>query len=156
MREAFERTLRARRAGEDGREVADDWLFETAKRFHRAGEGASHSGLKPAGLIEDPVAPKVKRAIETGDPEKTIAFILRAVEDALRHRFRQVMETRAYDPADVAAGRRFIASFLGWVVYSHHLYTNVKDGDGHGEPRGKKIAGDSRSSPEHRVQHSNP
>jgi hypothetical protein len=42
------------------------------------------------------------------------------------------MEKENYDVDDVAAGREFITAFIGWVVYSHHLYMNVKGGDGHG------------------------
>ena len=50
LRDAFERTLKARKAGKDARDVADDWFFETAVRLHRAREGAPYTGLKPAVL----------------------------------------------------------------------------------------------------------
>jgi hypothetical protein len=75
---------------------------------------------------------------ETGDPKETIGFILKTVEDDLNHRFRHIMEKKKYDVDDVAAGREFIEAFIGWVVYSHHLYMSVKDAGGHGEPHGKK------------------
>ena len=39
------RTLRARKAGRDARDVADDWFFETTIRLHRAGEGAPYTGV---------------------------------------------------------------------------------------------------------------
>ncbi len=48
------------------------------------------------------------------------------------------MEKKKYDVDDVAAGREFIEAFIGWVVYSHHLYMNVKGGGGHGEEHGEK------------------
>ncbi|MGV8087461.1 MAG: DUF6448 family protein [Methanomicrobiales archaeon] len=128
----FEKTLRARKAGKDAQEVADDWFFETAIRLHRAGEGAPYTGMKPAGLSEGPVVPKAERAIETGDPKETIDFILKAVEDDLIHRFHHVMEKKKYDINDVVAGREFIEGFIGWVVYSHHLYMHVKGGGHHG------------------------
>jgi len=126
------------KAGKDAQDVADDWFFETAIRLHRAGEGAPYTGLKPAGLSEGPVVPKAEKAIETGDPKETIGFILKTVEDDLTHRFHHVMEKKKYDVDDVAAGREFIEAFIGWVVYSHHLYMNVKGGGGHGEEHGKK------------------
>lgn len=138
LKDVFARTLRARKAGRDAQDVADDWFFETAIRLHRAGEGAPYTGMKPAGLSEGPIVPKAERAIETGNPEETIEFIIRTVEEDLTHRFHQVMEKKKYDADDVAAGREFIEAFIGWVVYSHHLYVNVAGGNSHGEHPAKK------------------
>lgn len=129
----FEKTLRARKAGKDAQDVADDWFFETAIRLHRVGEGAPYTGMKPAGLSEGPIVPRAEKAIETGDPKETIDFILKTVEEDLKHRFYNVMAKKKYDVNDVAAGREFIRAFIGWVVYTHHLYMNVKGGKGHGE-----------------------
>jgi len=129
----FEKTLRARKAGKDAKDVADDWFFENTIRLHRAGEGAAYTGMKPAGLSEGPVVPKAEKAIETGDPKETIGFILRTVEDDLTHRFHHVMEKKKYDVNDVIAGREFVAAFIGWVVYAHHLYMSVTSASGHGE-----------------------
>lgn len=50
LRKAFEKTLLARKLGKEAKELADYWFFETAVRLHREGEGASYTGLKPAGL----------------------------------------------------------------------------------------------------------
>jgi hypothetical protein len=131
LQRVFEKTLRARRAGRDAQEVADDWFFETAIRLHRAGEGAPYTGMKPAGLSEGPVVPRAEKAIGTGDPKETIDFILKTVEDDLRDRFHHLMEKKEYDINDVAAGREFIEGYIGWVVYSHHLYMYVKSGGHH-------------------------
>jgi hypothetical protein len=128
----FDRVLRARKAGKEAQEVADDWFFETAIRLHRAGEGAPYTGMKPAGLSEGPVVPRAEKAIETGDPKPTIEFILKTVEDDLHDRFRHVMEKKHFDIDDVAAGREYVESFIGWVVHSHHLYMYVKGGGHHG------------------------
>ena len=49
LRTIFEKTLRARKAGKDAKDVADDWFFENTIRLHRAGEGAPYTGMKPAG-----------------------------------------------------------------------------------------------------------
>ena len=77
IRGIFERTLRARKAGAEAQEVADDWFFENAIRLHRAGEGAAYTGMKPAGLSEGLVLPRAEQAIETGDPGETIGFFSR-------------------------------------------------------------------------------
>jgi len=69
LRTIFEKTLRARKAGKDAKDVADDWFFENTIRLHRAGEGAPYTGMKPAGLSEGPVVLRTEKAIETGDPK---------------------------------------------------------------------------------------
>ena len=48
------------------------------------------------------------------------------------------MEKKKYNVDDVATGREFIEAFIGWVVYSHHLYMNVKGAGVHGEQHGEK------------------
>jgi len=136
LKSAFEQTVSVRRHGGSARELAEDWFFETAIRLHRAGEGAPYTGLKPAGLDEGPVVPKAEKAIGTGDPGETIGFIVKAVEDDLKARFHRVMEKKTYNVNDVGAGREFIAAYIGWVVYSHHLYMNITGGGGHGESQG--------------------
>ena len=134
---AFQRALMVRKTGKPAQELADDWFFETAIRLHRAGEGAPYTGMKPSGLSEGPVVPKAERAIQTGDPRETIDFMKKTIEEDLTHRFHHVMEKKKYDVDEVAAGREFIGAFIGWVVYSHHLYMYVTGGGGHGEEHGK-------------------
>lgn len=137
----FAKTQKARKAGKDAKEVADDWFFENAIRLHRAGEGAAYTGMKPAGLSEGPVVPLAEKAIGNGNSSETIAFLLMTVEDDLNNRFRHVMEKKTYDVDDVAAGREFIEAFIGWVVYSHHLYMYVREAAGHENPHGEKKCG---------------
>lgn len=131
LRTIFSKAMRARKAGDDARAVADDWFMENAIRLHRAGEGEPYTGMKPAGLPEGPVVPRAEKAIGTGDAQETIDFLLGIVEEELNRRFRTVMGKKGYAPGDIEAGREFVGAFIGWVVYSHHLYEYVKGRDGH-------------------------
>jgi hypothetical protein len=136
VRAAFDRVIRARKAGKEAREVADDWFFETVVRLHRAGEGAPYTGIGPAGLDEGPVVPRAEKAIAKGNPEEVISFILHVVEEDLQQRFKLVMERARYDVDDIAAGRAYIEAYIGFVVHAHHLYAGIAGGGGHGEGRG--------------------
>ena len=62
-----------------------------------------------------------------------ISLLKEAVEEELRHRFHQAMEQKNYPADDVAAGREFVQAMLGFVLYSHNLYTYIKGGGAHGE-----------------------
>mgnify|MGYP005619437809 CR=1 FL=1 len=101
--------------------------------MHRAGEGAPFTGLKPAGLDWGPVVPRAEKAIEKEDAKEVIDFLSHAIEEELHKRFTHAMVRRKYDENDVDAARSFVQAMLGFVLYSHHLYTYVKSGGEHGE-----------------------
>jgi len=132
MKEAFEKALRVRKLGKDAMQLADYWFFETAVRVHREGEGAPYTGLKPAGLDWGPVVPRAEKAVETGDAKEAIQFILHTVEEELQERFHRAMAKKKYDVNNVEAAREYVQAMLGFVLYSHHLYSFVKGGGGHG------------------------
>ncbi len=138
MTEVFEKALKARKSGKDTKEMADEWVLETAVRLHRSGEGAPYTGIKPAGLNEGPVVPRAEKAIETGDPKEVIQFITHTMEEELLKRFMRVHSKKDYDKDNVEAGREFVHAFLGFVVYSHHLYSNIAGG---GHEKGPDVEG---------------
>ena len=133
LKKTFERTLHVRKLGKEAAELADYWFFETAVRLHREGEGAPYTGLKPAGLDWGPVVPRAEKAIEKGDAKEVIHFLTHAVEEELQKRFKHAMAKKKYNENNVDAAREYVHAMLGFVLYSHHLYTNVKGGEEHGE-----------------------
>ena len=133
LKKAFKRTLRVRKLGKEAAELADYWFFETAVRVHREGEGASYTGLKPAGLNWGPVVLRAEKAIATGDAKEAIEFLLHTVEHELHERFEKAMSRKNYDENDVTAAREFVQANLGFVLWSHGLYSFIKGGGGHGE-----------------------
>jgi hypothetical protein len=125
---AFEKTVKARKLGVDAAEVADLWFFETAVRLHREGEGASFTGLKPAGLDWGPVVPLAEKDIENEDPTDTIEFLKRMVEEKMLEKFEAVISKKDYQSDDVDAAREYIEAMLNFVLSSHHLYKYVISG----------------------------
>lgn len=122
-----------RKLGKQAADVADYWFYETAVRLHREGEGAPYTGLKPAGLDWGPVVPRAEKAIKKEDSKDVIAFISHAVEKELQERFDRAIAKEKYDINDVDAAREYVQANLGFVLYAHHLYMNVKGGGEHGE-----------------------
>jgi len=137
LTKAFQKTLQARKQGKEAAEIAEYWLCETAVRMQREGEGAAYTGLKPAGLDWGPVVPRAEKAIEKGNAEEVINFIALAVQEELEERFKRVMSKKEYDVNNVDAAREYVQAELGFVLFSHHLYTTITGGGEHGE-EGKK------------------
>ncbi len=133
LREAFEKTLKARTASVDAMAVADYWLFETAVRLHREGEGASYIGLKPAGLDWGPIVPRAEKALESGSPKEVIDYIAHTAHEELEARFNRAMAKRKFDVNDVEAAREYVQAELDFVLFSHGLYAAITDKGEHDE-----------------------
>lgn len=121
----FKMTLKARKLGEDAAEVADLWFFENAVRLHREGEGASYTGLKPAGLDWGPVVHRAEKDIEKEDPEDTINFLKSVLEKETRKKFDTAISLKNYDLNDVDAARKYTEAMLHFVLSSHHTYKYI-------------------------------
>ena len=141
LRAAFDRTLVARKAGGEAKDVADTWFFETLVRIHRAGEGASYTGLKPAGRDLGPAIPAADKALESGAEEELVKLLLKEVEEGVRGRFRDVRAKRGFKPDDVAGGREYVAAYVRYVHFVegvHQAATSAaagheEEGSGSGE-----------------------
>ena len=133
LKNLFEKTFCERRAGKDVQDIAINWYFETVKRLHRAGERTLYACMKPAGLDENPIIQKVKRAIETGEAEELIGFIPKTQEHDFRHRFHRLSGKKNYDVNSIAAGREYVAEFIDFIIYLHHFCTSSSGESGHPE-----------------------
>lgn len=133
IKNAFKKTIAARKLGKDAKEIADYWFFETAVRLHRVGEGAPYTGLKPAGLDAGPIVPRAEKAIDTENPEELIDFLSNAVKDEINKKFNHAIELKNYKVNDVDSAREYIEAMLDFILYSHHLYEYVKSGGYHAE-----------------------
>lgn len=125
LRRAFDRAIRVRALSPEAKETVDYWFFETAVRLHREGEGAPFTGLKPAGLDPGPAVPRAEKAVETGRLEEVGRFLHDVLDEQLHHRFHDVLDRHGYDEDDVDAARAYVQAMLGFIVYSHMVYTNL-------------------------------
>ena len=132
LRKAFEKAYGIRRLGGEASSLADYWFFETAVRLHRTGEGAPYTGLKPAGLDEGPVVPRAERALELGDAAEVTEFLSQTIQEELRHRLEHALSLKDYSKNDVKAARDYVEAMLGFILYSHGLYTYMKNSGQHG------------------------
>lgn len=121
IRSLFQKTRNVRKAGGEAKELADMYFFETLVRLHRAGEGAGYTGLKPAGMVEPPVA-AADKAIETGKLQPLGKLVSDRMEKGLHAHFEQVMAKRNYNPNDVAAGRAYSSAYVEFTHYAERLY----------------------------------
>jgi hypothetical protein len=128
--EVFAKTLKARAAGADARDVADLHFFETLVRLHRAGEGVGYTGLKPAGEIENGIA----AADEAIDHHELATEIAKAVAAGVRTRFAKVAQAEKHADENVQAGRVYVKAYVEYIHYveaAHALASRASDDQHH-------------------------
>jgi hypothetical protein len=136
IKAAFAQSLKVRALGSDAKTLADRTFVETTVRLHRTGEGAAHTGLKPAGIDYGPAIPAAERAIETGDLAQVKALLVEEVEHSLDARLAHVMETQKgiKEPKttkDVPAARERASAELSFVTYVEGLRQALHGAPGH-------------------------
>ena len=117
IRDAFQRTLAARTAGDQARTVADQWFFETVVRVHRASEGEPFTGLKGADYRPDEGIEIADRALEAGSLADVDTALTTAMRAELRKRFTETLEAKKHAGESVEAGRHFVHAYAEFVHY---------------------------------------
>lgn len=139
VRRLFTEAIAVRKLNAQAREMADRYFFETLVRVHRAGEGASYTGLKPAGRDLGPAIPLADKAVATNSEGDLTAFAVTEVKRGIHEKFADLQRKRNFRPDDLAAGREYIASYVTFVHYVEGLHEAAESGaDGH-YPEGQPV-----------------
>ncbi|HSB36503.1 MAG TPA: DUF6448 family protein [Thermoanaerobaculia bacterium] len=139
IRDLFLKTLAVRQKGEDARDLADRYFFETLVRVHRAGEGAPYTGLLPEGAPVEPAIRLADQALAIGDAGKLAKAVAGHVEEGIRLRFTRAAEAKAHADESPAKGRAFVAAYVELTHYVERLHRDATTDAVHG-------AGDKASS----------
>ncbi len=122
IRKAFELAIAVRGKGDEERELADRYFFETLVRVHRKGEGAPFTGLRPAGLAMGPAIPAADKALETGDPGALLNLINESVRGGVDKHFMVAIEKKGHAGKSVEAGREYVQAYVSYVHFVERLY----------------------------------
>jgi len=131
---AFKKTLAVRAKGDEAKELADMYFFETLIRIHRAGEGAPYTGLKPSGTPLEPGVAEADKAIATGSADALVKLTADRVADGIRQRFAKVVEAKKHATDSVEAGLAYVAAYVEFVHYVERLHADAAGAAGHEEP----------------------
>jgi hypothetical protein len=134
----FAEARRVRKLGADARSLADMAFIETVVRLHRIGEGASYTGVRPAGIEYGPMIPAAERALQTGSISEVRTLLISDIDQRLSERLAHFQELRnvstepkQYD--QVLAARLRISAELGFITYAEGLRQSIVAGLAHHE-----------------------
>lgn len=132
IRAAFLRSMAARAAGPEAREVADLYFFETTVRVRRRGENAPYTGLKPAGLEVDPSSRWRRRP--SNRATRGASFGCSPTSPRRRSSVAWITSWRCAPPpgASVPEVREYVEAMLGLEVWSNLVFKTLQ-GDSHAQ-----------------------
>lgn len=140
IREAFRKTMTVRAKGPEAKSLADMYFFETLVRLHRAGEGASYTGLKSA--EPEPAVAGADRALEMGSPDGLVTLVTEDVAEGITKRFTRTLELKKHVDESVERGREFVESYVDFTHYVEGLHEAAAKSGGHqGEGEAKPEEG---------------
>lgn len=140
IRTAFRKTQAVRNLNATAKDFADTAFFETLVRVHRAGEGEPYTGLKPAGRDLGPALPAGDKALATGSVEPVVRLLTEGVHDGIEHRYKQVMARKNFRADDVAAGRKYVEAYVGYIHAVEKVHqAAASDAHGHAAPAAASV-----------------
>lgn len=135
VKAAFAKTLAARKASVEARDVADRWFFETLVRIHRAGEGEPYTGIQPSGTPLEPGIAEADAALDTGNVDELAKALAAAVTDGVKSRFARALDAKKRADKSVEAGREYVAAYVEFFHYVERVHATAAGPahDHHGE-----------------------
>jgi hypothetical protein len=129
IRTAFQNTMAVRKLGGQAQTLADMYFFETLVRIHRAGEGASYTGLKPDTAIDAAIA-LADKALESETVDKLVGVLSGAMARRIRDRFQLTLDRKKHADESIAAGREFVEAYVIFTHYVEGLHDLIQNGAG--------------------------
>jgi hypothetical protein len=116
IRVAFQKTINVRNLDGNVRDLVDMYFFETLVHIHRAGEGASYTGLKP-GKAVDPAVALADQALEIKSVDKLINVLTGAMAQGIRQRYQRALVARKRADETVIVGREYVDAYVNFTRY---------------------------------------
>jgi Family of unknown function (DUF6448) len=129
IRAAFAKAVAVRVKGPEAKTLADQYFIETLIRVHRAGEGAPYTGIKDEPV--EPIVAMADKALADGSPDAMIKEMNGHMAQAIREKFRKVLEARQNKDKSVEAGREFVEAYVTYTHYVEGIHTSIVTGGGH-------------------------
>jgi hypothetical protein len=129
IRDAFAKAVVVRAKGAEAKELADRFFFETLVRLHRAGEGASYTGLKDEPV--EPIVAMADKALAGGSADGMIEKMSGHMAEAVKQKFQKAMEAGKSKDMSVKAGREFVEAYVAYMHYVEGIHAAIMSAGAH-------------------------
>ena len=113
----FHKTYSLRNGDKEIYEIVKKHFYETFVRLHREMEGATFTGLKPAGSVA-PITMMSDKALETGDFDSLLKALNNHINGVLQEKFDNTEALYKVKDNSVEEGRKYVEAY---VDYTHSV-----------------------------------
>ena len=113
----FNKTYNLRNEDKEVYAIVEKHFLETLVRLHRETEGASYTGLKPAGSTEQ-IVQLSDHAIESKDIDGLLVKLNNHIDEVVREKYQKVAGFDLIKNESVEKGREYVEAY---VDYTHTL-----------------------------------
>lgn len=113
----FDKTYSLKNEDQEVYAIVEKHFLETLVRLHRETEGASFTGLKPAGSMT-PLVEMADNSIAEENVDEVIKTVTNHFEELLTNRYAEVAKLNKTKEESVEQGRAYVAAY---VQYTHTL-----------------------------------
>jgi hypothetical protein len=126
----FHKTYSLRNGDKEIYEIVKKHFFETFVRLHREMEGASFTGLKPAGSVA-PITMMSDKALETGDFESLLKALNNHINGVLQEKFDKTEALFKVKDNSVEEGREYVEAYVDYTHSIEAVHDILLGGGGH-------------------------
>lgn len=124
----FHKTYSLRNGDQEVYDIVEKHFFETFVRLHREMEGATFTGLKPAGTVA-PITMMSDEALETGDFDSLLNALNNHVNGVLQDKFDNTETLYKVKDNSVEEGRAYVEAYVDYT-HSVEAVHDILLGDG--------------------------
>lgn len=126
----FDKTVALKNQDEKIYQIVEKHFLETLVRYHRETEGASFTGLKPAGSTT-PIVQMADQSIEKLEVETLLNNLNNHIQGTLREKYEKVATLSEVKDRSVEEGRAYVAAYVDYTHTLEAIEAVLAHGGGH-------------------------
>ena len=126
----FRKTYNLNSADKEVYEIVKKHFLETLVRLHRETEGASYTGLKPAGTTKA-IIQLSDNAIATGSVDDLVGKLNNHIEKIVREKYLKVAALSKVKDESVEKGREYVKAYVDYTHTLEAMHDILEHGSGH-------------------------
>lgn len=126
----FHKTYSLRNGDKEIYEIVKKHFYETFVRLHREMEGATFTGLKPAGSVA-PITMMSDKALETGDFDSLLKALNNHINGVLQEKFDNTEALYKVKDNSVEEGRKYVEAYVDYTHSVEAVHDILLGGGGH-------------------------
>ena len=126
----FRKTYNLNSADKEVYEIVKKHFLETLVRLHRETEGASYTGLKPAGTTKA-IIQLSDNAISSGSVDDLVGKLNNHIEKIVREKYLKVAALSKVKDESVEKGREYVKAYVDYTHTLEAMHDILEHGSGH-------------------------